>query len=129
MLSRYRLSARAEGLSEKTISHTRLAMKLFAEFVGGIADVKQITADDLRWFTIGLQQTTKWRGLPQGNGKKLSGTSINTYIRGVKAFFSRLKREGIIKNDPLERLRLERGRVPDRSRVHDSGSSGVNSGL
>jgi len=61
----------------------------------------KIIADDLKRFIVALQDKTKWSGTPQANGKHLSGTSINTYVRGVKSFWSWLKREGIIKNNPL----------------------------
>jgi site-specific recombinase XerD len=37
----------------------------------------------------------------QNRVEKLSGTAINTYVRGVKSFWSFLKREEIIQDDPL----------------------------
>ncbi len=38
---------------------------------------------------------------PQGRGGRISDTSINTYVRAIKSFWSWLEREGIIKANPL----------------------------
>ena len=101
LLSRYGLSCRAEGLSPKTVSHVRLGVRLFADFLGGVPDVKKVTGDDLRRFIVALQQRPKWQGMKQANGQKISATAINTYTRAVKSFWSWLLREGIIKSNPL----------------------------
>ena len=50
---------------------------------------------------MALRQKEKWAGLPQAKGQKLSGTTVNTYTRAVKGFFSWLKREGILATDPF----------------------------
>jgi len=76
-------------------------MGYFDHFMGGISDVTRIEADDLRRFIVALRQKEKWAGLPQAKGQKLSGTTVNTYTRAIKAFFSWLKREGILESDPF----------------------------
>jgi site-specific recombinase XerD len=101
LLTRYGLSARAEGLSPKTVSHVRLGVRLFDDFLGGIPDVRKVSADDLRRFIIALQQRPKWQGMRQSNGQNISPTAINTYTRAVKSFWSWLLRESIIKSNPL----------------------------
>jgi integrase/recombinase XerD len=101
LLPKYVLDAKAQGMTDKSIAHVRLAVKLFAEFLGDIPDVRQVTDDDLRRFVVALQQKTKWVGLPQDKGQKLSGTSINTYVRGVKRYWSWLERKQIIQQNPL----------------------------
>jgi hypothetical protein len=63
------LDAKAQGMTDKSIAHVRLAVKLFAEFLGDIPDVRQVTDDDLRRFVVALQQKTKWVGLPQDKGQ------------------------------------------------------------
>jgi hypothetical protein len=74
LLPKYVLDAKAQGMTDKSIAHVRLAVKLFAEFLGDIPDIRQVTDDDLRRFVVALQQETKWVGLPQDKGQKLSGT-------------------------------------------------------
>ncbi len=69
--------------------------------MGGINDVGQVTADDLRRFIVAIRQKERWAGLPQANGQKVSATTVNTYTRAIKGFFSWLKREGIIEIDPF----------------------------
>jgi site-specific recombinase XerD len=69
--------------------------------LGGIEDVRKISGDDLRRFIVQLQEKTVWEGLPQNQGRRLSPTSVNTYVRAIKSFWSWLQREGIIKYNPL----------------------------
>lgn len=101
LLTRYKLAARAEGFSEKTIDHIKLSLKLFDGFLGGVADVRKVDADDLRRFIVALRQRSKWPNMPQNKGGSLSGTTVNTYTRGVKSFWSFLLREKIITDNPL----------------------------
>jgi site-specific recombinase XerD len=102
IITRYTLFARSEGFSPKTIKHTVSAVNYFTEFLGGIDDVTKVTADDLRRFIVGLQSRKRWANRTdvkiQG---KISGTSINTYTRAIKAFWSWMQRQGIITKNPL----------------------------
>ncbi|MFQ5825881.1 MAG: hypothetical protein ACE5IA_00860, partial [Dehalococcoidia bacterium] len=54
---------------------------------------------------VGSNPITRSRGvrgrLAAGQQAKVSATTVNTYTRAIKGFFSRLKREDIIKTDPL----------------------------
>ncbi|MFC1929058.1 tyrosine-type recombinase/integrase [Chloroflexota bacterium] len=104
MLTRYELIARAEGLSQKTIDHVKLGVKFFNEFLGGINDVRKVSPDDLRQFIVASQQKLKWAGTPQQSEQKISDTAINTYVRGIKSFWSWLDREGTIKDNPLAKV-------------------------
>jgi len=110
--NRYELIARAEGASPKTMDHVRLAVRLFTNFMGGIQDVRKVTADDLRHFIIALEQRPKWAGTAHEKKEKISRTALNTYVRGVKAFWAWLKREGIIKDNPLASVRSPK--LPER---------------
>jgi site-specific recombinase XerD len=101
LLTRHALSARAAGSSPKTVSHVNLGVRLFDDFMGGIKDVRKVKADDLRRFIVALQQRPKWQGMKQENGEKISATAVNTYTRAVRSFWSWLKRESIIKSNPL----------------------------
>ena len=102
LVSRYQLSARSQGLSEKTVEFILLGVKLFNSFMGGITDVRKVKGEDLQRFIIALQQRERWQGCPQnGKGRKLSPSSVNNYARAVRQFWSWLARDGIIKNNPL----------------------------
>lgn len=83
------------------MDHVKLAVKLLTNFIGGIQDVRKITADDLRHFILDLEQRPKWAGTSHEKEEKISRTAVNTYVRGVKAFWAWLRREGIIKDNPL----------------------------
>jgi site-specific recombinase XerD len=100
-LDKYNLYAEARGFSKSTIDHTRLCVTLFNDFLTGNKDVGDITATDFRRFLVDLRQRPQFRGYQSGNPRKLSGTSVNTYARAVKAFFSYLVEDKIITVNPL----------------------------
>lgn len=100
-LEKYDLYARARGFSQATIDHTRLCVTLFDDFLNGNKEAGEITTNDFRFFLADLRQRPLQHGFKKGNLRPLSGTSINTYARGIKAFFSFLKSENIITVNPL----------------------------
>jgi len=108
LLARYELTARAEGKSPKTVDHVKLAVKLLAGSIGGIQDVSKVRADDLRNFILDLEQRPKWAGTSHEKEEKLGRTTLNTYVRGIKAFWAWLSREGIIKHNPFTGVRTPR---------------------
>jgi integrase/recombinase XerD len=102
VIKKYDLSARAEGLSEKTVKHTNNSVGYFDRFLGGIDDVSKVTADDLKRFIVDLRNRKRWDGRYQLQGKdKISGTSINTYVRAIKSFWAWMEQQDIIKANPL----------------------------
>jgi len=62
VITKYSLSARAEGLSEKTVKHTVNSVNYFANFLDGINDVSKITSDDLKRFLVDLRYRRRWAG-------------------------------------------------------------------
>ena len=112
LMTRYELTARAELKSPKTVEHVKLSVKLFTSSVGGIQDVSKVKADDLRHFILDLEQRPKWAGISHEKEEKISRTTLNTYVRGVKAFWAWLSREGIIKDNPLTGVRTPK--LPER---------------
>jgi integrase/recombinase XerD len=100
-LDKYDLYARARGFTEPAIAHTRRCVTLFDDYLGGSKDVGDINVNDFRRFVADLRQRPQRRPSPDGSPHRLSGTAVNTYARGVKAFFSWLKAEGIIAVNPL----------------------------
>jgi integrase/recombinase XerD len=101
MLERYQLFATASNYSDHTITLIRLSLRYLEDFLSGIPDVRKVKADDLRRLIVHLKGRTKYQGTPQKQDRKLSDTTLNTYVRSIKAFWSWLKEEEIIKNNPL----------------------------
>ena len=66
VITKYSLSARAEGFSEKTVKHTVNSVNYFASFLGGIDDVSKVTADDLKRFIVDLRGRRRWAGRSEG---------------------------------------------------------------
>ncbi len=56
VLTKYSLTAKAEGLSPSTISHVGRTVGFFDDFMDGTSDVRQVKADDLRRFIVAVQK-------------------------------------------------------------------------
>ena len=54
MLERYELSSRALGYSQSTITIVKISAGKFDAFLGGIPDVRKVSADDFRRFLVFL---------------------------------------------------------------------------
>jgi site-specific recombinase XerD len=105
----YKTYARAEGKSPKTITWVTSSAGYFADFLGpDKQDIASITGHDLRRFIIALQVKQRFSNHPYNRpGKeKISPQSVDNYCRGVKAFFSFLHREGFIRANPMEKIKL-----------------------
>ncbi len=103
----YRTYAKAEGKSPKTISWVTSSMGYFAEFLGPRQqDTATIKGNDLRRFIIALQEKPKFSNHPYNKSQaaKLSAQSIETYCRGIKAFFAFLKREKFISTNAIAKV-------------------------
>ena len=113
-LAAYRICAKAEGKSPKTIKWVTSSVIYFSNFLGDNPDIEAITANDLRRFTIGLQDTHKFSHHPFNKPQqaKLSPQSINTYCRAIGAFFGYLHCEGLIESNPMEKVKMPR--VPQK---------------
>jgi len=107
----YRLYARTEGKSPKTINIYTTALSVFENFLnqdGLPTDVTQIGVQELRRFILYLQGAKSYRKhpftKPQPNG--LSGHTINCYLRAIRAFWSWLVQEEIILSNPFAKVRV-----------------------
>jgi len=103
-LVRYQVAARAAGLSQSTIRHTTNSLTYFARHVGLDTDVQRIGVDEFRTFLAALRDQNVWAGTPKVKPRLLSPTTINTYARAIRAFWSWLKREGIIRKNVLQEV-------------------------
>jgi integrase/recombinase XerD len=109
-LAAYRICAKAEGKSPKTVRFVVQSVGYFGAFLGGDQNLVDIGANDLRRFIIALGDVHKFSNHPYNKpmAAKLSPHSIQTYCRGVKTFFSYLLREELIEHNPMEKVRMPR---------------------
>jgi site-specific recombinase XerD len=111
LIQGYRLCARTEGKSEKTIRIYTTALttlKGFLEARQYPVDVTEIGASELREFILHLQQVKAFEHHPftKPQDKGLSGHAVNCYLRAIRAFWSWLMREEIIMSSPFSRVKI-----------------------
>ncbi len=111
LIEGYKLCARTEGKSPKTIRITTTAVTTFRDSLNAkrfSSDVTEIGTQELREFILHLQQVKAFEHhrftRPQNKG--LSGHAINCYLRAVRAFWSWLVREEIILSNPFTKVRI-----------------------
>ena len=106
----YRVLARAENRSPRTVEWISNSVRYFMEFLGGDPDLGTISAADLRNFVLALQQTRTYRRHPfrQPQEALVSQATIQCYARAVRALFGHLYRDGYISANPMERVRMPR---------------------
>jgi integrase/recombinase XerD len=100
----YQRFAAAENKSERTIEAVTAAVAHFDNFLGDSPDIGQVQAEDLRRYIRSLQARGRWAGHPTiktAHGS-LSPHSIASYVRSIRSFWSWLKREGFIEDNPFE---------------------------
>ena len=107
-LRAYRLCAKAEGKSPKTIDWITSSVGYFRDFLGSDQVISTVTADDLRFFIVGLQNSHRFRNHPHTKPQpdKLTPQTVETYARAIRAFFGFLHREELIDTNPMVRVRM-----------------------
>jgi len=113
LLFGYALCASSEGKSPRTIQLVQAAVGYLEDFLvenGLSADVNDIGPAQLRLFVVYLQGKPRFRGHPyiKPGESKLSGHSVNSYLRSIRAFWSWLVREELIENNPFFKVKLPR---------------------
>jgi integrase/recombinase XerD len=103
----YEKFAASENKSKRTIEDTAAAVRQFHKFLGGSADVHEVKAENLREYIRALQERPRWSNHPTIKPKDtgLSPHSIASYVRSIRAFWSWLKREDFIDENPMERVK------------------------
>jgi integrase/recombinase XerD len=107
----YRICARTEGKSPNTITLNTTALKIFAEFLETHAyatDVNSIGVPQIRQFIAYLQELRAWQKHPtiEPRTRGLSGHSIDTYLRAIRAFWTWLAAEEMINTNPFPRVKF-----------------------
>jgi len=113
ILTAYRVCARAEAKSPKSIRSTTQAVGYFADYLGDVSDVGAVTPNDLRGFIAALREKKRWNNHPTNRSDRpLSPFSIASYVRSIRAFWSWLENEGYIKENPMRKVKVPR--CPDK---------------
>jgi len=111
LLQGYQLCATTEGKSLNTIAIVTNSVRYLHDFLsseGLSTNVTQIGAEELRAFILHLQQKKCFSNHPYSKAQErgLSGHTINTYMRSIRAFWSWLVSEEIIDTNPFSKLRI-----------------------
>jgi len=107
----YRLCARSEGKSRKTIDTVGDSVRCLERFLrseGLSTDVASIGPTEIRTFILHLQQKRCFSGHPfaRAQEKRLSPYTVSCYLRSVRAFWSWLISEGIAGETPFARVKI-----------------------
>ncbi|MFP6649072.1 MAG: tyrosine-type recombinase/integrase, partial [Pirellulaceae bacterium] len=89
------------------------SVRLFQKFLDRDPDLSSVTRNDLRKFILDLQQRPAWQGHPtiHGSTRRVSKTAINTYARGIRAFFATLEREEFIAPHDIAKARVPKAPI------------------
>jgi integrase/recombinase XerD len=106
-LTAYRICAKAEGKSPRTVSWVTDAIRYFSDFLGGDINLEQVSANDLRRFVLALQQKKAFSNHPftKQQDRGLSPESIASYTRAIKCFFAFLEREEFFPDNPMKKVK------------------------
>ncbi len=108
-LAAYRICAKAEGKSPKTVNWIGDAVRYFSQFLGDQAnDLDSVNAQSLRQFILALQTKktfSKHRFTPPQE-KPVSPDTVASYTRAIKSFFSFLEREELIPSNPVAKVKV-----------------------
>jgi site-specific recombinase XerD len=101
---------RSEGKSARTVEWYTRVLRFYQRYLeeqGHSTELGALTLDVVREFVLYLQTRRKWDGHPYipSPGGNLAAISVNNYIRGLRAFFSWLHREGYTEEHILARLK------------------------
>lgn len=118
-IDRYMLDCSAKGLSPKTLKSYEQTLRLFARYLLDnfeIDDVKSVKAEHIRAYIRSIEERGKFTvsaeespvNYPERRvdfGKPVSKTTIANYVRNIKAFYSHLYSEQLIRSNPLKDLK------------------------
>jgi len=107
----YRLSSLSEGKSPNTIAIVEASVRYLMGFLSGNnlpSDVTEIGVDELRRFGAYLREQPRFahHRFTKPQSGRLSGHTINGYMRALQAFWAWLEREGFIDENPFRKLKV-----------------------
>jgi integrase/recombinase XerD len=111
LIEGYSLCARSEGISENTILLTGRAVGYLRNFLlrsGLPTKVELIGVPKIRDFILYLKEAQRFECHPliKSHDRKLTGHTVNCYLRSISAFWSWLLKEGFINSNPFARVKI-----------------------
>lgn len=111
LIEGYSLCARSEGISENTILLTRRAVTYLRNFLsrsGLPTNTESIGISEIRRFILYLKEAQRFERHPyiKSHDRKLTGHTINCYLRSISSFWSWLSKEGFINSNPFARVKI-----------------------
>lgn len=116
LIKGYNLCARSEGKSTNYINLVTACIGFFIRYLDANSlptNVSGINAQHIRGFIVYLQSVNRFANHPFARPQEcgLSGHTINTYMRSLRAFWSWLESEEIIGDNPFSQLRIPRAPI------------------
>jgi len=113
LLEGYCLSAQSEGKSPNTIAIVEASVRYLGEFLTNhdlSTDATRIGVEELRRFVVYLRERPRFAHHPftKPQTGKLSGHTINGYMRALQSFWAWLVREGLVDDNPFKRVKIPR---------------------
>jgi site-specific recombinase XerD len=111
LLQGYRLFAKTEGKSERTIAIVVSSVTYLERFLsseGLPTDAALIGPSEIRAFILHLlhKRCFSCHRFTKPQDKGLSGHTINCYLRSVRSFWSWLASEGLVSSHPFDKLKI-----------------------
>ncbi|WP_069650994.1 tyrosine-type recombinase/integrase [Caloranaerobacter ferrireducens] len=105
-LELFLIDQKLKGNTDKTIFNYERFLSYFIDFIGKDKLVTDITLLDLKQYQLYLGSKDKEYNFKTNKKEKLSKTTIQTYIRQLRAFINWLYNEAYIKENLAERFKL-----------------------
>lgn len=107
----HRIACLSEGKSQHTIAIIEAALRrlvCYLEERSIDTPLVQLGPEELRGFSVYLRHRPRYACHPftKAQAQKLSGHTINGYMRALRAFWSWLSKEGLITENPFDRLKV-----------------------
>ena len=111
LIEGYQLCARSEGKSENTVELTTRTVRYLRNFLihsGLPTNVGLIGVNEIRGFILHLKEAQRFERHPyiKSHDRKLTGHTINCYLRSISAFWSWLLKEKFISDNPFARVKI-----------------------
>jgi site-specific recombinase XerD len=111
LIEGYSLCARSEGISENTVLLTRRTVTYLRNFLsrsGLPTDAESIGVSEIRSFILHLKEAQRFECHPliKSHDRKLTGHTINCYLRSISAFWGWLLRERFINSNPFAIVKI-----------------------
>ena len=113
LLTGYRLSSLSEGKSHNTIALVEASTRYLHEFLtsrGLPTTINDIYTAELREFIVSLQDRKRFAHHPltKPQDGRLSGHTVNAYVRSLRAFWSWAETEGLLEANPFAHIKTPR---------------------